>query len=63
MPPKECPRGHHEGLPTLSWQDPAHRGEQHPVTPAERRPVNGPQGDLELMSEDQQFGLPFQVTA
>jgi hypothetical protein len=62
MPPEQCSRGHDERLPTFPRQDPARRGEQHPVSPAEERPANPSREDLELMSEDQQLGFAFQVT-
>jgi hypothetical protein len=63
VPPEQCPRGHDERLPTLPRQDPARRGEQHPVSPVEEWPANPSREDRELMSEDQQLGFAFQVTA
>jgi len=47
----------------MSRENPAGRGEQHPVSTAERRPASAPREHLDLMSENQQLGFPFQVTA
>jgi hypothetical protein len=61
VPLEQCPRGHDEGPPLLPRQDPARRGEQHPVSPAKSGPANASLKHLELVSKDQQFG--FQVIA
>jgi hypothetical protein len=46
-----------------SRKDPARRREQHPVAPPKRRPARAPRQHLDLMSQHQKFGFPFQVAA
>ena len=52
VPPEQGPRGHDERLPSIPGQDPAGRGEKHPIPTTERRPATRSREHLDLMSED-----------
>jgi hypothetical protein len=45
----------------MTRKEPASRGEQHSVPPAEQRPASAPREHLDLMSKHQQLDFPFEI--
>lgn len=57
VPPKHRLRAHHEGGPDGTGEDPARRGERHPIQPAEAEAARLAPEDLQLVAKDEDLDV------